>query len=606
MKYIFKGILILLFITSCKSASCKKHQHIEIIDKFVEATCQNEGLTEGSHCKICNEVIKEPEVIKRNDHQYANWEVKQIPTVDNLGIIYRRCINCNVEESKEITYDEIIKLLQQTSEKLIITSKTKTDLNLPLQIENIAIFWKSSNVNILSALGKIIKRTIIDKEVCLYATFSLYGVTYEKQYHITILGYDELEKIKLASQKVNFPKVVTGNLNFKQSLQYKVKATYTSSNEKIITNDGILIPQKEDSLITITVLFNLGESSMEKQYELLVKKYDPEEKLHQLTFDAKKFDLTNQDSFAINNDQLVLKENILEATYYSSEYSTLPFRSLVGSFSAITNAFATCELKVSLKVNEKWSDYITYNPWGLGLQNKSVNNENDLIKLSIDEVLVKNNQYANGIKYAITFKKSHLSDLTPRLSLVSFALEIDDYSFYIDQKSLPNKVEYDVPKLNQNIVPEIGNSICSATSTTMILKYYGYNFTNFDFEFEHRYIASVVKDYGNNIYGNWVYNVLTLGGYGLKAYVARMYSLEELMYTLANVGPVALSVSGTMTSNIDSYHTNGHLIVCTGYEYIDDELYFICNDPNLKEVKCYYHYDIIDKNWKDIAYVATK
>lgn len=107
---------------------------------------------------------------------------------------------------------------------------------------------------------------------------------------------------------------------------------------------------------------------------------------------------------------------------------------------------------------------------------------------------------------------------------------------------MPKEVVYDVPKLYQGAVPVIGNSICSATSTTMLLKYHGFHFSSFDAEYEHRYIASIVRDYGNNIYGNWVYNTVTMGGYGLNSYVARMYSVDELIYHLAHVGPVALSV----------------------------------------------------------------
>ena len=76
-------------------------------------------------------------------------------------------------------------------------------------------------------------------------------------------------------------------------------------------------------------------------------------------------------------------------------------------------------------------------------------------------------------------------------------------------------------------------------------------------EYENRYIANLVADRGHNspTYGNWVYNTVTMGGYGLNAYVARMYSIEELLYHLAYVGPVSLSMKGQMTSNLKDYYT---------------------------------------------------
>ena len=88
----------------------------------------------------------------------------------------------------------------------------------------------------------------------------------------------------------------------------------------------------------------------------------------------------------------------MNATYYSKEINTLGFTSLVGSWSAISSTDATCELKISVKVDDVWSEYITYSPWGLGLQNASYDQNNGMIKLSTDEVIVLNNKKATGIK----------------------------------------------------------------------------------------------------------------------------------------------------------------------------------------------------------------
>lgn len=45
-----------------------------------------------------------------------------------------------------------------------------------------------------------------------------------------------------------------------------------------------------------------------------------------------------------------------------------------------------------MKVDDVWSEYITYSPWGLGLQNASYDQNNGMIKLSTDEVIVLNNK----------------------------------------------------------------------------------------------------------------------------------------------------------------------------------------------------------------------
>ena len=44
------------------------HQHTVVIDKAVVATCKKTGLTEGSHCSVCGEVIKAQEVVPKKAH----------------------------------------------------------------------------------------------------------------------------------------------------------------------------------------------------------------------------------------------------------------------------------------------------------------------------------------------------------------------------------------------------------------------------------------------------------------------------------------------------------------------------------------------------------
>lgn len=71
MKKIVSFILILLsilFFSSCQS-EC---EHKAVIDPAVAATCQAEGLTEGSHCSVCNEVLKKQEITPITDHSYIS------------------------------------------------------------------------------------------------------------------------------------------------------------------------------------------------------------------------------------------------------------------------------------------------------------------------------------------------------------------------------------------------------------------------------------------------------------------------------------------------------------------------------------------------------
>ena len=80
--------------TSCDEVlseeTIKKLDHTIVIDKAVEATCKKTGLTEGSHCSVCKEVIKKQEVIEKLNHNYID------------GI----CTICNEEVSSQENVSE--------------------------------------------------------------------------------------------------------------------------------------------------------------------------------------------------------------------------------------------------------------------------------------------------------------------------------------------------------------------------------------------------------------------------------------------------------------------------------------------------------------------
>lgn len=321
---------------------------------------------------------------------------------------------------------------------------------------------------------------------------------------------------------------------------------------------------------------------------------------------AETFDLTKVINLKISDKKIILDSDAIYGEYESNIIETINFSSLIASWSSTSSLFATVELLVSVRVNGKFSDYISYckGGWGLGLHNISKNQKNEYIELNVDEINVLNNQVGNAVKFKLIIRRSDVIVDSPELSLVAFALQTNELLIIKDRiENVLKNTKYNVPCLYQGIVPDIGDSICSPTSVTMLLKYKKMDFLKFDQEFEHRYLAEIVKDYGNNLYGNWVYNVAAMGGYGYNAYVARFNSIEELIYHLNTVGPVAISVKGQMKSNLKDYYTAGHLLCIIGYFFQDHDLFFIANDSNVFEVECRYSVDVIKATWRNIVYV---
>ena len=60
-----------IIITSMNySTLLSENTHTVIIDKAVNPTCDKPGLTEGSHCGVCGEILKSQEVVEALDHKY--------------------------------------------------------------------------------------------------------------------------------------------------------------------------------------------------------------------------------------------------------------------------------------------------------------------------------------------------------------------------------------------------------------------------------------------------------------------------------------------------------------------------------------------------------
>ena len=142
----------------------------------------------------------------------------------------------------------------------------------------------------------------------------------------------------------------------------------------------------------------------------------------------------------------------------------------------------------------------------------------------------------------------------------------------------------------------------------MLLKYKGYNFTDKN-PLEHEYLASIFYDYGNKIYGNWVFNCVGMSSYGERAYVKRFFSVNEFLYSLQEVGPMAASIKGTVKyysltqNNSSSYTSAGHLLVVTGYEITPSATYIFINDPNVSGVAIRMTLPDFLNIWRNVSYI---
>ncbi|MDD4076470.1 MAG: C39 family peptidase [Bacilli bacterium] len=489
-------------------------------------------------------------------------------------------------------------------DKIDIPESIKNDFDLPYSLYNVLIYWASSDPNIITIDS--IKRKAIwhfndsNQKITISAVFLYNNTVIEKSYPISVLTIPPEERIQLVFDCINLPETVNSSVNLPTKFAYGVIGGWASSNPDIINSNGIVTLSEKEHVIVLTLKLYSGEFYMSKDYFVTTEKLSENEKHisnHFFIDYAENINLTNSTNLIKEDNKIVLKPHATQGIYESSIYRTNPFNSLVGSWAAVSNPKATVELKIRVRVNGNWSSYLTYGNWGLGLNNAMIPNQaGGVANMDYDEIRINNKQTADAFQYTVILKRQTINDDSPALSLVAAALEMPNYNYPVDVSALPKKVDYNVPQLNQNIVPDIGNQICSPTSSTMLLMYKGHQFSG---KYPHAEIAKLFKDYGNNIYGNWVYNTAGMGAYGEKSYVKRIYSWEELQYHLATVGPVALSIRG----DTGRYTTKGHLLVVRGYEITDQGTKVICNDPNIKEIYIKYDLSIFLGFTRNIIYV---
>ena len=92
--------------TKCNATVTEKlpaKGHTAVADKGYPATCTTAGKTDGSHCSVCNTVIKVQTVINATGHKSSAWITDKAPSIGVKGSKHRECTVCKkVLETAEI------------------------------------------------------------------------------------------------------------------------------------------------------------------------------------------------------------------------------------------------------------------------------------------------------------------------------------------------------------------------------------------------------------------------------------------------------------------------------------------------------------------------
>lgn len=247
----------------CNKEEGNTLEHTVVIDPKVDVTCTSNGLTEGSHCLVCNKVLVEQDEIISNGHDWVGatctspktCEVCKVTEGTILEHVWNEKTEDNIDKCSTCGFDKI-----DVEIKNYIPSETKTSITLPKTVLGYEITWESSDIDAMLNDGLIVSRSD-DRNVTLIANITIDDKQVKKEYEILVkavkvstgqydVAYD------FYSSKLN--KVLSKNVSLMTSEYNGCTVRYISMDEAIITSNGqiTVIKTEQTTIMKIFVIKN--------------------------------------------------------------------------------------------------------------------------------------------------------------------------------------------------------------------------------------------------------------------------------------------------------------------------------------------------------------
>ena len=301
-------------------------------------------------------------------------------------------------------------------------------------------------------------------------------------------------------------------------------------------------------------------------------------------------------SVEFKNHGLTLVEGASEGYFISEEVDMGgSFKNMLASWNTSSSG-GTVEVSVSVKLDDgSFTCWYSWGEWSAIPETAgSKSNQDDYGKVGID-ILTLKKECAGIVKYRIDIKKT--VGEAPTVYNVTLACDKQTGALTAPAQTY---MKLDVPYRRQMDVPEIGGSICSATSLSMVMLYHGEQIDDI------ADIAWGVRDWGEQIFGNWAFNVAYAGELGYQSYID-YYDIDAIKYAISTGHPIVSSIrvkAGQLAaSGHPNYTTNGHLLCVVGFEEKNGQKWLLINDPAHPEVTAILESDFANI-YRGVSYIV--
>lgn len=209
--------------------------HTEAEDAAVAATCTTAGKTAGSHCLVCNTIIKAQEEIPATGHSFGKWEKVKAPTCIGRGSVKRACDICGYIEIKDIAANGHVWNTDYTVDKQPTCTETGSKSIHCRNCEEV----KDSKV--IEASGHTLGDWIIDKPATVETAGSRHK---ECETCGAILEKEEIKKLELPAYKIIDGAESTWTQNTNTDGSLVIRGDGAIAKFKEVRVDGVVIDVK--------------------------------------------------------------------------------------------------------------------------------------------------------------------------------------------------------------------------------------------------------------------------------------------------------------------------------------------------------------------------
>lgn len=249
-----------------------------------------------------------------------------------------------------------------------------------------------------------------------------------------------------------------------------------------------------------------------------------------------------------------------EATFgyivFAPDSSDEPFNEGLPSWNgyAPTDVNSGFAVQIRFPMSSGWSSWVTVGYWQKNIWSPYGNTSWSGGRINIDEVELYN--YQTKWQFKVVMMRSNASLETPNLNKLSFFVSDSRTtgSFNVIEaiNDNPEAIFVDTEFYYQyGLDDEIGGSICSPTSVSMILRSFGYELDPVEFA------RATYDDYWN-LFGVWPRVVQNASQFGLDGAVTRYRTWSDARDVLAKGGRIAISVGQPLYA--------GHLMMLAGFD----------------------------------------